>query len=390
MTTTTTTVKINMLGAISYRLEELNARISKRALGSPVTLTTGDSFISTDEETRIETTYIEVTLSYTPVVLTGGYTLAAIADYTSTDTALVFDLAETGLTADDFNRTRCDHCSTTRTRNKVFAVIATDGTLKFVGSSCVKDFLGVNPADLLFIAERFASALDDDNEGYLNSNPKNRMFATDTFIEYATALVSTSGYVKGGDTRDAVVAFLYEPNHAAFEDARAALRDPANKELATQAIAWAAAYIPSNTTTDFDRNMFTVATSDMLGRSAFGIAAYLPVAYSRHLDNLAAKAAESAGPVADVPEGRNVVTGTIVSTKVVESQYGTAYKMIVLDDRGFKVYCTQPSAISEAGRGDRVSFTATLSRSDDDPTFGFGSRPTKASAETSAAELVGV
>ena len=385
--TSTATVKIAQLGTIAYRVEELNARIAKRSLGSPVTLTTGDSFISTNEETRVETTFIEVNLNWTPIVLAGGYTLAAIADYTSTDTALVFDLTETGLTADDFDRTRCDHCSTTRTRNKVFAVTATDGTLKFVGSSCVKDFLGVNPADLLFVAEGFASAFDDDDEGYFNSNPKNRMFSTDTFIEYATAYVSANGYVKGGDTRDAIIAFLYEPNHEAFDSARAALRDPANEELATQAIAWAAAYVPNDTTTDFNRNLFAVATSDMLGSSAFGIAAYLPVAYSRHLDSLVLKAAEelATADAEDVPEGRGVITGTIISTKTVDSQWGTAYKMIVRDDRGFKIYCTQPTSILEAERGDRVSLTVTLTQSDDDPKFGFGSRPSKATAEIATA-----
>ena len=39
---------------------------------------------------------------------------------------------------------------------------------------------------------------------------------------------------------------------------------------------------------------------------------------------------------------------------------------------------TKPSEISTATRGDVVAFTATVSASDDDDSFGFYSRPTKA------------
>ena len=391
-TTITNTIPMRTLGTVITRVEEMNVRIAKRELGSPVTLTVGDSMISIDQETRVETTYVDVTLTFTPVVLAGGYTLSAIADYTSTDTALVFDLAETGLTADDFDPTRCDYCGTARDRNRVFAVTAADGTMKFVGTTCVKDFLGVDPAGLLYVADAFASVFDDD-DGYTGGTSA-MMIPTSTFVTYAQAIVSVDGYVKASDpgsTRDVVIAFIYEPASSDFEDCMAALNDPATAAFAADAIAWAAAKVPDDTTSDFDRNMYAVATSEMLGRKAFGIAAYLPVAYGRYLDREAAKAAEAAaaGPVEDVPTGagRTVVTGVIVGLKTVESQWGTAYKMVVRDDRGFRIYVTQPDAIGDATRGDRVTFTARLTASDDDPTFGFGSRPTKASTEP-ATEVV--
>jgi hypothetical protein len=392
-TTITNTIPMWTLGTVMTRVEEMNVRIAKRELGSPVTLTVGDSMISIDQETRAETTYVDVTLTFTPVVMAGGYTLSAIADYTSTDTALVFDLAETGLTADDFDPTRCDYCGTARDRNRVFAVTAADGTMKFVGTTCVKDFLGVDPAGLLYVADAFASVFDDD-DGYSGCTSAMMVPPID-FITYAQAVISVGGYVKTSDpgcTRDVVLDFIYQPTDADFEDCLAALNDPATGAFAADAIAWAAAKVPDDTTSDFDRNMYAVATSEMLGRKAFGIAAYLPVAYGRYLDREAAKAAEAAaaGPVEDVPtgDGRTVVSGVIVGLKTVESQWGTAYKMIVRDDRGFRIYVTQPDAIGWAVRGDRVTFTARLTPSDDDPTFGFGSRPTKASTEPAVAAEV--
>ena len=92
---------------------------------------------------------------------------------------------------------------------------------------------------------------------------------------------------------------------------------------------------------------------------------------------------------ADVLEGRTTIAGEVVSTKMQEGYYGTTYKMLVKDDRGFKVWGTVPASIDEAvynGRLEddatiRVEFVATIEASDDDDTFGFFKRPAKATAE---------
>ena len=52
-------------------------------------------------------------------------------------------------------------------------------------------------------------------------------------------------------------------------------------------------------------------------------------------------------------------------------------KIVVLDDRGFKVYGSCPSSV-DAERGDRLSFMAKIEASNDDSQFGFFKRPTKA------------
>lgn len=93
-------------------------------------------------------------------------------------------------------------------------------------------------------------------------------------------------------------------------------------------------------------------------------------------------AEETAEPV---PTGRVQVTGLVVSLKTQDTRYGTTYKMLVLDDRGFKVFGTEPSSLSPA-KGDRVTFMAALEPSGDDPKFGFFSRPTKAAILEEAAE----
>jgi len=112
-------------------------------------------------------------------------------------------------------------------------------------------------------------------------------------------------------------------------------------------------------------------------------------------DREALLAAERAA-AQDCPAGRMVVTGEVVSTKAEEGMYGVQLRMLVKDDRGFKVFGTIPSDLQyfDTGlegelpfqrsltRGDRVTFTATLKPSSDDAKFGFFSRPAKAECST--------
>lgn len=120
----------------------------------------------------------------------------------------------------------------------------------------------------------------------------------------------------------------------------------------------------------------------------------------------AAKDAETASPVI---EGRIAITGEIISIKNQENAYGMQTKILVRDERGFKVWGTLANALADAlydayhaaeqeSRGDayrwaeygpsdwhqgakgrKVTFTAKVTASDDDETFGFYNRPTKAS-----------
>lgn len=108
----------------------------------------------------------------------------------------------------------------------------------------------------------------------------------------------------------------------------------------------------------------------------------------------AAKAKTDPEPSCPVVEGRIVVEGTVLTLKWQDGDFGSTLKMLVRDDRGFKVWGTVPTSLTEgsdwdetaagyidrraADRGDRVRFTATVERSRDDEAFGFFKRPVKA------------
>lgn len=96
---------------------------------------------------------------------------------------------------------------------------------------------------------------------------------------------------------------------------------------------------------------------------------------ARRQDDDAKRAALLASGV-KAPEGVHRVCGTIVSVK--ESAYG--FGALVTDDAGYRVWFRLPASLTRDcspfdAKGRRVSFDATLTRSEDDPLFAFAKRP---------------
>lgn len=120
----------------------------------------------------------------------------------------------------------------------------------------------------------------------------------------------------------------------------------------------------------------------------FGSLSDPTVAYARKLAN------DVRNPERHVPapEGRVTVTGTVVSVKWHESNYGGSYKMTVkvaTDDGSWLAWGSVPSKLSgnpeKNLKGAVVEFTASLTRGKDDY-FALYKRPTAAKVVTPAPE----
>jgi hypothetical protein len=98
----------------------------------------------------------------------------------------------------------------------------------------------------------------------------------------------------------------------------------------------------------------------------------------RDAERAAREAAEALVPKVPVVEGKGLVTGVVLGTKWVESDFGGSLKMLVQDDRGFKVWGTVPAALKGEVKGQRISFSATVEAKQGEVGFGFFKRPTKA------------
>lgn len=374
-----------------HRAAALNERIADRGLDGNVTVECGPTVWRRNDLGLTEPS-VDVTVTWDGLLaLPGDWTLVATADFTSADTPLVFNLdGTTDLTPADVDQTRCDHCGTSRQRNTVYVLRSTDGEIVHVGSSCIADFLGHDAAHLAYAAAIASEIADEDSWGGFGGVAADYTLAE--FVAAAYAAVQTLGWAPAASdysTRSAALDVLGRPTRCDSDEilrARELLADPANLAHVAAAIEWAASIDPSN---DFEHNLTAVANSAHIGHRAWGIAAYLPVAYDRHLDAEAHRRAEveRRPDPTPCPTGRVEVTGEIVGLSWRDTGYGSALKATIIDDRGFRVWVTVPRANSDdAERGHRVTFTATLTRSDDDETFGFGKRPTHWADHGPAAE----
>lgn len=97
----------------------------------------------------------------------------------------------------------------------------------------------------------------------------------------------------------------------------------------------------------------------------------------------AARAAKGANALAELAESaRSSVTGKVVFTKWSEDRgYGSTEKMLFVEDRGFKIWCSVPRALDTSELPIRASFDIALEVSRDDAAFAYGKRPTKVKME---------
>lgn len=82
-------------------------------------------------------------------------------------------------------------------------------------------------------------------------------------------------------------------------------------------------------------------------------------------------------PVHPVPTGRITIIAEVIGRKVVDNDFGSVMKLMLEGADGWKVWVSEPRGIY-CEVGDTVQMTCTVTAGEDDLSFGFGSRPTKA------------
>lgn len=109
-------------------------------------------------------------------------------------------------------------------------------------------------------------------------------------------------------------------------------------------------------------------------------------AVKREAEYAVRRAAETVEVKGQAPSGRQTVTGTVVSLKWHDNDFGGAMKMVVKLENNSRVWLTAPSK-ETLKRGDLVTVTATFEVSRDDKSFAFGKRPHLVSRVASGQEV---
>lgn len=343
------------------------------------------------------------------IVLPGGWRFLAAIDHLGEAGNIVRpfvredeEAAEDAFAAYFEAEPHCDHCGTNRDRKMTVVIEDEDGVRKQVGTSCLRDFLGHDPKNVLWVIENDPTSDEDDFFGGFGvpSFPPARQV-----LNQAAACVRVLGWTPKSapewktSTVSSVDFNLNPPSkmerseiEAHREFAPVTFQD---RETVQRAFEWLADDERSGNS-DYIRNLRTVCMSDFVLPKYQGLLVSLIGAYERAIgkeaERRAREAAErarraTAAPV-PVTDERLRFEGTVVK---VAKQEGFTYNsptrtvITVLDDRGFKVWGTAPSAIDHKIEvGTKVAFDAKVEVSDRDETFGFFKRPTKAEVLTTA------
>jgi hypothetical protein len=214
----------------------------------------------------------------------------------------------------------CGKCGQNRDRHHTLLIRDEHGRFMRVGSSCVKQYMGMSPAQLLSLAESDPFDADDEEKEWGGG----QVVPALDFTVAATAVMRREGYRPSsweGSTKYTATmsAGPIKPEWVANILSGPVLDDDprSDEEFAADALAWAVGYEGDD---EFRLNMRAYAERSSVGRGA-GVLAYIPRAYQKELEE-ANKPAPVVYPPSEwfgtVDEG----TGPLVGFTVVKNRRG--------------------------------------------------------------------
>lgn len=236
----------------------------------------------------------------------------------------------------------CQHCGTTRNRLKTYVLEHESGEVKQVGSTCIGDFLGdhgTNPEGLAaYEEELFALSAESWSEEGEGGASGSNLLDTTHLLEAAAAHIRLYGWTSRSAAKMDLTGqtiptanlvqgwLLFQSRYATrelkerWEEARPT---DADKEKAEKAREWARRLNPVS---DYEHNLKTIASLEVIGLKHLGIAVSLINAYDRAIGeeirrNRAAIVSEHFGEV----KVRGNWGAIVTRVNTIEGQYGTTW-----------------------------------------------------------------
>lgn len=296
-----------------FRLREQLAKLNKRAtkLGcAPITLTDTGRFEDVTIKNEI-TGMVQGVQRYHFMEVSGeqpkfnGWSLAACVEHTEEGNMLRKSPSCTiELTQFRDGAQRCDHCKTIRNRRETYIVIHEDGSLKMVGSDCIKDFLGhQDPHALANMAECFFSLGElmdgcEDPEFFGMGGGIN-LIHVEGFLAFAACVIRHRGFVSAkrakeafarGENLDSTASTV----HAWIRPFRGAKlgqdyflpedQDHEAGQKAQQYVLDTLGARPAEQLNDFEHNLLVVCRCEAVDTKNGGLLAFVPEYYARCLE----------------------------------------------------------------------------------------------------------
>jgi hypothetical protein len=306
-----------------------------------------------------------------------GWTFVAAIDHEPGERNIVSAVpggaAPEGLTKEYTNALpNCEHCGLARNRSKTYLLQDAKGKIKQVGSSCLGDFFPGHAADqmarlaeLYVTLDAFAGGEGDDYESS-GSSARFGGWLRDDVMAHAAAAVRTKGWTSKGAAQkynevveqsgggrhkqstadDVVDSLTWRPTRT--EPTQPFDITDEDREKGHKVVEWVEGLNPSSSD-DYLWNMQSAVSRQVTQPRHLGLAVSAIGAYDREQSQIAQRAREAERMV-PVIEGRHAMTGTVLSTKVQESDFGRTWKMLVrveTPEGEYKVWGSIPSELQQ-------------------------------------------
>lgn len=308
----------------------------------------------------------EAVVTHDGIVMPGGWRLVGVLERVPEQTL------KDGSTIEAHNRVRalpgeelpteyrarvglCDHCNTTRRRNTTFVVADATGAFRQVGTDCVRDFLGHDPAVLqaLFEFRTQVIALTEGGEGglsFLDDDGGRRSWSPTFFrprdvIALSRAVYRQAGYLSATNARDfggtstarTVWTLLtgrekdwaeFRRSHPAFRGIEA--EDDAFAELVAGWIA-----DPSRGDADYFYNLRSIIATDGASLKETGLLVSSVPAYARYMERVLAAPTDSEW--LGKPGERTTMRVKLVNERAVGEDFRPSFLLVLADDAGNRI-----------------------------------------------------
>lgn len=364
------------------RIAHSIARLNKKA----VKLGVAKVEVSTRlfEQTKIiKGTYGDATIitEMAEITVTGetvrvaGWTLNARIDFedgmTLVNSRPGIELPESFRTTNQF----CQHCSTLRRRNSVFALQDMDGKYMQVGRNCLADFLGHDPEAALFSfsIEAFINGEFDDCES-LGGGRSFPCVSIESLMNQAAQQVRTGGFISAKvaaereicSTASNAVDLLVSVDPQSAKYRAANIPTEFDKEQAAKVLDWAKTTICAKADkTDFEHNVSQLLEqTDIRTRNAAKLVALFGM-YARVMTQKAEKDAIVNAHVGTIGQ-RTEFAAKYLGENWFETAYGSMVIARFATPSGLLVYKgASPFWKDGIEAGNDVTFTATVKSHED-------------------------
>lgn len=248
------------------------------------------------------------------------------------------------LTADE--ALACAHCGLDRRRKDTYAVENLEtGEQKIVGSSCLRDFLGVDPNQIARYAEYLRDlevSLSDDEDGGFGKAI--REDSVDEYLFHVCAMLRVNGWAAkatGHSTAEQAANNLFDSRKPTGPSKYYVEPTEEDVARAKAALQWADEHLGNKihrdgTASEFDNNLYVAATNGVVTDRTRGTLAYLPVAHAREIEREIERERrdDENGPSEYIGQIKERLDLTLTVTNVFEHEgrYGTTF-ITVLRDR---------------------------------------------------------